>query len=90
MDQFFPIAEFDAIYLIDLCEPLLEVARKRFERRGWNNVHCICQDASTFTLPEPDWLEGCDPKGSVSFVSLSYSLSMVRAKVALARTTVTN
>ncbi|KAF7321356.1 hypothetical protein MKEN_00655800 [Mycena kentingensis (nom. inval.)] len=30
MDSFMPIAEFDAIYLIDLCEPLLQVARKRF------------------------------------------------------------
>ncbi|KAH8119073.1 hypothetical protein DFH11DRAFT_1780569, partial [Phellopilus nigrolimitatus] len=77
MDKFFPISNFDAIYLVDLCEPLLEVARKRFARRGWLNVHVVCQDAANFMLPEPEWAEGCDPKGSLSFVTLSYSLSMI-------------
>lgn len=71
-----PISSFDAIYLIDLCEPLLEVARKRIAQRGWKNVYALCQDASTFTLPE--WTAGVDPKGSVGFVTLSYSLSMVK------------
>ncbi|KAK7035304.1 hypothetical protein VNI00_012071 [Paramarasmius palmivorus] len=75
MNEFFPISSFDAIYLIDLCEPLLQVARKRFAERGWNNVHILCQDASDFTLPE--WLDGAEAKGSVSFVTLSYSLSMI-------------
>ncbi|EPQ56989.1 hypothetical protein GLOTRDRAFT_127372 [Gloeophyllum trabeum ATCC 11539] len=74
MDQYFPISSFDAVYLIDLCEPLLEVARKRFKKRGWTNVTVLCQDASEFHLPE--W-EGADPKGSVGFVTLSYSLSMI-------------
>lgn len=72
-----PISSFDAIYLIDLCEPLLEVARARFLQRGWTNVHVICQDAASFVLPEPYWTDGRDPKGSLSFVSFSYSLSMV-------------
>ncbi|KAJ3713291.1 hypothetical protein C8R42DRAFT_698973 [Lentinula raphanica] len=80
MDQFFPISSFDAVYLIDLCEPLLQVARKRFATKGWSNVHILCQDASDFVLPE--WQESSssdsvDPKGSVGFVTLSYSLSMI-------------
>lgn len=75
MDKYFPISSFDAIYLIDLCEPLLQVARRRFAAKGWNNVTVLRQDASEFSLPE--WSDGQDPKGSVGFVTLSYSLSMV-------------
>ena len=75
MDKHFPISSFDAIYLVDLCEPLLQVARKRFAERGWMNVVVLCQDASEFSLPE--WA-GKDPKGTIGFVTLSYSLSMVR------------
>ncbi|KIK86599.1 hypothetical protein PAXRUDRAFT_831896 [Paxillus rubicundulus Ve08.2h10] len=74
MNKHFPVPSFDAVYLIDLCEPLLEVARKRFARRGWNNVTVLCQDANEFSLPE--WSRA-DPKGSVNFVTLSYSLSMI-------------
>ncbi|KAH8096692.1 S-adenosyl-L-methionine-dependent methyltransferase [Cristinia sonorae] len=77
MDKFFPISSFDAVYLVDLCEPLLEVARKRFARRGWKNVHVICADAASFILPEPGWVGGREAKGSISFVTLSYSLSMI-------------
>lgn len=47
MNEICPIEVFDAVYLIDLCEPLLEVARKRFEKKGWKNVHCLCQDATS-------------------------------------------
>ncbi|TFK44649.1 hypothetical protein BDQ12DRAFT_593303 [Crucibulum laeve] len=75
MDKHFPISSFDTVYLIDLCEPLLEVARKRFEEKGWTNVVVLCQDAAKFTLPE--WGKGVDPKGTVGFVTLSYSLSMI-------------
>jgi betaine lipid synthase len=75
MDAYMPISEFDAVYLIDLCQPLLDLAKKRFRERGWKNVTCICQDASTFVLPE--WTDGVDPMGSLGFVTLSYSLSMV-------------
>ena len=74
MDRHFPVSNFDAIYLIDLCEPLLDVARKRFARKGWRNITVLCQDATEFSLPE--WAT-TDPKGSVSFITLSYSLSMV-------------
>ena len=74
MDKHFSVSQFDAIYLIDLCEPLLEVARKRFARKGWRNITVLCQDATEFSLPE--W-STTDPKGSVNFITLSYSLSMV-------------
>jgi len=75
MHKYFPIPLFDAVYVIDLCEPLLQVARKRFADKGWTNVTVLCQDASQFALPE--WSDGKDPRGCVSFVTLSYSLSMV-------------
>ena len=79
MDEHIPISSFDAVYLIDLCEPLLEIARARFLRRGWTNVKVLCQDAAEFNLPE--WENGEDPKGSVGFVTLSYSLSMVTRSI---------
>ena len=61
---------------MDLCEPLLEVARRRFEAKGWKNVHVLCQDARKFTLPE--WESGAlDPRGSLTAITMSYSLSMV-------------
>ncbi|KAG5716752.1 hypothetical protein E4T56_gene16200 [Termitomyces sp. T112] len=75
MDKHIPIKSFDAVYLIDLCEPLLQVARKRFSAKGWTNVIVLCQDACQFILPE--WTNGKDPKGSVGLITLSYSLSMI-------------
>ncbi|KIK03500.1 hypothetical protein K443DRAFT_676678 [Laccaria amethystina LaAM-08-1] len=75
MDKYLPISSFDAVYLVDLCDSLLDVARKRFAEKGWTNVVVLCQDASEFTLPE--WSQGTDPKGSVSLVTMSYSLSMI-------------
>jgi hypothetical protein len=76
MDKYVPISSFDAVYLVDLCEPLLDVARHRFAAKGWKNVTVLCQDASQFSIPE--WSDSGDSKGSVGFVTLSYSLSMVR------------
>lgn len=43
---------FHAVYIVDLSPSLLEVARQRFERLGWKNVHVICQDARSFRLHE--------------------------------------
>ena len=75
MDEFLPIQTFDAVYLVDICEPLLEIARQRFATRGWTNVHVICDDAAKFILPEEDWHE--NREASISFATFSYSLSMV-------------
>ena len=60
-----------AVYVLDLCEPLLDVAQARFEKRGWTHVQCLLQDATEFTLPghkaaAPD---------SLDFVTMSYSFS---------------
>jgi len=75
-NEYLQVTYFDAIYLIDLCEPLLEIARQRFAARGWKNVHVLCQDASRFVLPE--WESGAlDPRDSLTAITLSYSLSMV-------------
>ena len=77
MDNHFPISQFDAVYVVDLCQPLLDLAEKRFAAKGWKNVVCLSQDATTFVLPE--WSDGVKPQGSLGFVTLSYSLSMVRS-----------
>lgn len=76
MDKYYLVSSFDAIYVVDHRQPLLELARKRFEKRGWSNVFVLCQDASALSLPE--WQDGSDPRGSVGLVTMSYSLSMVR------------
>ncbi|KAH8832675.1 hypothetical protein DL96DRAFT_670633 [Flagelloscypha sp. PMI_526] len=75
MDKIVPISTFDAVYLIDLCEPLIDVARERFEKKGWKNVHVLCQDATTFTLPS--WTNGRLRKDSIGLATMSYSLSMI-------------
>ena len=45
---------FSNIYLVDLSPSLCEVARKRFDRLGWNNVTVVCQDARAFRLGNED------------------------------------
>ncbi|KAF8210227.1 hypothetical protein K438DRAFT_1809216 [Mycena galopus ATCC 62051] len=75
MNKHLPILEsFDAVYVVDLCEPLLDIARKRFAKKGWTNVHVLCQDAAQFRLP--GWTKSKEPR-SVGFVTFSYSLSMI-------------
>lgn len=71
MDQYFPLAEFEQIYLIDLCDPLLDVARERFKRLGLRNVQVLCQNAKEFTCP------GLAPERKVELFTASYSISMI-------------
>ena len=78
---------FSKIYLVDLSPSLLDIARKRFDRLGWN-VEIVCQDARTFRLqPEAVKYDHLMP-GSIGtsdgserlgagLVTLSYSLSMI-------------
>ncbi|KAG9124807.1 hypothetical protein FRC07_010149 [Ceratobasidium sp. 392] len=75
MDEFMPIKSFDAVYLVDLCKPLLQIARRRFAAKGWTNVYVIHSDACTFT--PPGWSVNVVPARFVSLVTLSYSLSMI-------------
>ena len=83
---------FSSIYLVDLSPSLCEVARKRFERLGWD-VQVVCQDARSFRLEEHvKSLNG--PKATVAgiarysrsgigiayqadLITMSYSLSMI-------------
>lgn len=43
---------FSSVYLVDFSPSLCEVARKRFARLKWTNVHVICQDARKFRLED--------------------------------------
>ncbi|EJD03174.1 S-adenosyl-L-methionine-dependent methyltransferase [Fomitiporia mediterranea MF3/22] len=69
MNEFISIDSFDAVYLVDICEPLLEIARKRIAAHGWKNVHVLHQDAASFVVPEEE--------ASASLITFSYSLSMI-------------
>jgi ubiquinone/menaquinone biosynthesis C-methylase UbiE len=60
------------VYGVDCSEGMLEVARRRCSREGWNNVHMQCQDAAQMVLP--------GPVDAVLF-SLSYSVMPEPSKV---------
>ena len=86
MNAFLSVPDFfAAVYLVDLSPSLCDVARARFSRLGWKNVHVICQDARTFSLDaSPAAVKdaaalGSDEKHNVKadFISMSYSLSMI-------------
>ncbi|KAJ3273668.1 hypothetical protein HDV01_004277 [Terramyces sp. JEL0728] len=72
MNQFFPISNFDRVYLVDITPSLCEIARKRFERLGWTNVKVLCMDASKFEVPAED---GDDL--DIALITMSYSLTMI-------------
>lgn len=63
------VMTFAKVYIVDLCGPLLEVARKRAEQRGWHNVEIVEADATTWAPPEG--------LGSVDVLTFSYSLTMI-------------
>lgn len=69
MDTIFPIDQFEQVVLVDLTPSLCQVARERFEKRGWKNVTVICQDAAAFQVPGfQDTLDG-----RVGLVTVSYA-----------------
>lgn len=84
---------FHAIYLVDLSSSLCEVARERFERLGWKNVHVICEDARTFRLADYEagveedkrdfsigrsaYEEDARDSVGADLLTMSYSLSMI-------------
>jgi len=62
------LSQFSHVHLVDLCEPLLNVARKRSGKlRGETSVQIHEADAATLDLPS----------GQADLVTLSYSLSMI-------------
>ena len=68
MNRFIDVSSFfSEIYLVDLSPSLCAVARKRFQRLGWDNVKVVCEDARLFQL------EG----EKAELITMSYSLSMM-------------
>ena len=76
---------FAKVYLVDLSPSLLEIARKRFDRLGWD-VEIVCQDARTFRLENHEMAKATnasswhdyDPlRSGADLVTMSYSLSMI-------------
>ena len=77
---------FEKIFLVDLSPSLLQVARRRFSRLGWD-VEIVCQDARTFRLE--DYMRKFYKTETVfdlhysftrtgaDLVTMSYSLSMI-------------
>ena len=61
------IEELKKVYVVDLSPSLLEIARERFQKNGWNNAEAIEADATTFTPPE----------SMADVVTFSYSLTMI-------------
>lgn len=67
---------FSRVYVLDLCRPLLEVAKQRVKVNGWESfVSCVEGDATNLqplisngSLPQP---------GTVDVVTMSYSLTMI-------------
>lgn len=61
------ISQLKKAYVVDLSPSLLDVAQRRVNERGWNNIQPIEADATTFHPPE----------SPVDVVTFSYSLTMI-------------
>lgn len=59
-------AFFSSVYLVDFSPSLCAVARKRFARLGWTNVHVICEDARKFRLEDHE--SGLSQRGASNAV----------------------
>ncbi|TFK86202.1 hypothetical protein K466DRAFT_600529 [Polyporus arcularius HHB13444] len=86
MNSFVSVPQFfSAVYVVDLSPSLCDVARQRFSRLGWKNVHVVCEDARTFRLDSIMDVEsmgtgaagGDKHRVKADFISMSYSLSMI-------------
>ena len=77
---------FEKVFLVDLSPSLLQVARRRFSRLGWD-VEIVCQDARTFRLEDymqkmykADKILGLHysfSRSGADLITMSYSLSMM-------------
>jgi betaine lipid synthase len=68
MSKYIPLDHFKAIYVVDLCSSLCDIARQKVKENGWTNVHVVEKDACDFEPKE----------GMADLVTFSYSLSMIR------------
>lgn len=60
------IHDLERVYIVDLSQSLLQVAKRRCAERGWTNVETCHADATTFQPPKP-----------ADVVTFSYSLTMI-------------
>lgn len=64
--------KIEKVYLVDLCRPLCEVARReRGEKYGKDKINVIHGDVTKADLP------GLPPAGTVDLVTISYALVMI-------------
>jgi S-adenosylmethionine-diacylgycerolhomoserine-N-methlytransferase len=61
------IQQLRKIYIVDLSRSLLDVAKQRIQREGWDNVETVEADATIFQPAD----------GPVDVVTFSYSLTMI-------------
>ncbi|KAH6558747.1 hypothetical protein KP509_1Z048000 [Ceratopteris richardii] len=67
MSKYMDLTKFKKIYVVDICGPLCNVARKKAAALGWSNVEVVEADVCDFT-----------PNSTVAtLVTFSYSLSMI-------------
>lgn len=60
------IHDLEKVFIVDVSEPLLAVARQRIKERNWQNVEAVAVNAAKFS-------PGC----AIDTVMFSYSLSMM-------------
>lgn len=60
------IHSLSKVYVVDLADSLLDVANKRAQSRGWNNVETVAGDATKWQA-----------EGGADVVTFSYSLTMI-------------
>jgi betaine lipid synthase len=65
MSKYIDLSKFEKIYVVDICGPLCDVARKKAAALGWNNVEIVEADVCEF---EPD-------TKPATLITFSYSLS---------------
>jgi len=59
--------ELSSVTIVDLCEPLLHIARRRVFTYGWDNVSVVKADVTSYR----------PPTGRVDGIIFSYSLTMI-------------
>jgi len=62
---------FSKVIVLDLCGPLLEVAKQHIAANGWTNVETLEADACSPNTP------GLPAAGTVDLITMSYSLTMI-------------
>jgi betaine lipid synthase len=79
LNKYMSVSEnFSEVYLVDLSPSLCAVARKRFEKLGFENVHVVCTDARSFRLDDTEANPSeAGEERKADWISMSYSLSMI-------------